>query len=155
MPSTSADCRCLCEGVVRALTRAGRGAAVACAVVTGLAGGCGGPQVNLTLTRSEGLAVAPEFVRLVFHMQDSTVEAGPFGLQSIPDESFAAVPPPVSFTVDVIGCLRNAREDCEDPTSFVGRGCAGPFSRDRDTTLDISVELLPTAEGNARCPITP
>jgi len=158
MPSTPAVCRRLCGAVVRPLTRRGPTRALACAVVVvGLGGlaGCGGPQVTLTLTRNEGLAVAPEFVRFVFHMADEDVEAGPFGITAIPAESFAAVPPPVSFSIDVIGCLKGVREECEDPTSFVGRGCAGPFSRDRDTDLAITVELLPTVEGNALCPIAP
>lgn len=123
-------------------------------VVVGTAG-CGPPPVTLKLTRAEGLA-APEFLRFVFHIEGGdTIEQGPFSIGSIETERFAEVPPFVSFSVDVIGCLRGVREECEDPTSFVGRGCAGPFSRERDTELLIEVELLPTAEGNVACPISP
>lgn len=123
-------------------------------VVVGAAG-CGPPPVTLKLTRAEGLA-APEFLRFVFHLEGGdTIEQGPFSRGALDAERFAEVPPLISFSVDVIGCLRGVREECEDPTSFVGRGCAGPFSRERDTELLIEVELLPTAEGNAVCPISP
>jgi hypothetical protein len=123
-------------------------------IVIGTAG-CGAPPVTLKLTRTPGLA-APDFLRFVFHLEGGeTIEQGPFSRNSIEAERFAEVPPLVSFSVDVIGCLRGVREECEDPTSFVGRGCAGPFSRERDTELLIEVQLLPTAEGNAACPISP
>ena len=84
-----------------------------------------------------------------------TIEAGVFNVEAIPDESFAAVPPRTSFSVDVAGCLELDPKACEDEAGFVGRGCAGPFSRERDTELAITVELLPTAEGNAVCPVAP
>lgn len=117
--------------------------------------GCEPPPVTLKLTLADGLA-APDFVRFVFHLEEGDpLEHGPFSRASLPSERFAEVPPFVSFSVDVIGCLRGVREECEDPTSFVGRGCAGPFSRERDTELRIEVELLPTADGNAACPISP
>lgn len=123
-------------------------------VVVGAAG-CGPPPVTLKLTRAEGFS-APQFLRFVFHIEGGeTIEQGPFSIGSIETERFAEVPPLKSFSVDVIGCLRGVREECEDPTSFVGRGCAGPFSRERDTELLIEVQLLPNAEGNAACPISP
>jgi hypothetical protein len=117
--------------------------------------GCEPPPVTLKLTLADGL-IAPDFVRFVFHLEGGdAIEQGPFSRASLPSERFVEVPPFVSFSVDVIGCLRGVREECEDPTSFVGRGCAGPFSRERDTELLIEVELLPTADGNAACPISP
>ena len=114
------------------------------------------PQVTIAVTRNEALTVAPSFLRFSFPVKDSdTIEAGVFNVEAIPDEAFAAVPPRVSFSVDVAGCLELDPKACEDEAGFVGRGCAGPFSRERDTELAITVELLPTAEGNAACPVAP
>ncbi len=128
-------------------------ALVAC--VVGSIVGCGGAQVEIALSKSDALAIAPEFVRFVFLHRGDDIEAGPFGVRAITAESFAAIPPNTPFSVDVIGCLSNVRDACEEPDSFVGRGCAGPFTRQREQALQIDVELLPTAEGNALCPIAP
>jgi hypothetical protein len=132
-------------------------AAIAVVVVVAAGvGGCSPPAVTITLKPAENLVAPPEFVRFAFPVKDADVEeAGPFGLQNIPDEAFAAVPPGVSFSVDVIGCLSNDRAECEDPGSFVARGCDGPFSRQRDTELAIEIVLLPAVEGNAVCPVAP
>jgi hypothetical protein len=117
--------------------------------------GCEPAPVTLRLTLAEGLG-PPSFVRFVFALDDGTViEEGPIAREALSTERFVEIPPRVSFSIDVIGCLRGEREACEDPLSFVGRGCAGPFSRERDTTLDIEIELLPTTEGNAACPLAP
>lgn len=117
--------------------------------------GCEPAPVTLRLTLAEGLG-PPSFVRFVFALEDGTViEEGPIPREGLATERFVEIPPRVSFSIDVIGCLRGEREACEDPLSFVGRGCAGPFSRERDTPLDIEIELLPTVEGNAACPIAP
>lgn len=114
------------------------------------------PQVTIAVTRNEALTVAPSFLRFSFPVKDDdTIEAGVFNVQAIPDEAFAAIPPRTSFSVDVAGCLEIDPAACEDEAGFVGRGCAGPFSRERDTEFTITVELLPTAEGNAACPIAP
>lgn len=143
MASTSAACS----------KRLGPGLVV---VVAGVVGCASEPQVTIAVTRSEALAVAPSFLRFSFPVKDGdTIEAGVFNVQAIPDEAFAAVPPRASFSVDVAGCLELDPKACEDEAGFVGRGCAGPFSRERDTELAITVELLPTAEGNAACPIDP
>ena len=129
--------------------------AIAVVVVTALAG-CGGPQVIIELSASPDLLALPDFVRFAFPTAEGdTEEAGPFGLTSVPAEAFAANPPGVSFSVDVIGCLSNDRAECEDPGSFVARGCDGPFSRAREDTLEISIELLPAVDGNAACPVSP
>jgi hypothetical protein len=128
---------------------------VAAGLLALLSVGCEPAPVTLRLTLAEGLG-PPAFVRFVFALEDgSVIEEGPVARGSLETERFAAIPPGVSFSIDVIGCLRGEREACDDPTSFVGRGCAGPFSRERDTTLDIEIELLPTADGNAACPIAP
>lgn len=128
----------------------------ACLPLLLLSVGCGEPPVTLRLRRDPALLVSPQFVRLVFAVQDGEpIEQGPFSLAVLAGERFAGIPPGVSFSVDVIGCLRGVREECEDPISFVGRGCAGPFSRERDTELLVDVVLLPTEQGNAACPIAP
>ncbi len=112
--------------------------------------------VSIVLTRDESLTVAPEFVRFVFPLkEDADVEDGPYAIDNVPDGAFVAVPPRISFSVDVIGCLENNIATCQEPLDFVGRGCAGPFSRERDTALEIEVVMQSTAEGNARCPVDP
>jgi hypothetical protein len=131
---------------------------LACALVVVVGGGvgCAEPQVSLRLTKDPDLAIAPEFIRFVFPIEGrDALEEGPFSKAAIDAERFAAIPPGLSFSVDVIGCLQGDRASCEEETSFVGRGCAGPFSRERDTELVIDVVLLPTAEGNEACPIPP
>lgn len=142
--------------VVSEVVRRGASVVVGVLGVVLGAGGCAEPQVSLRLTKSDALAIAPEFIRFVFPVEgQDPIEEGPFSQNGIGGERFAAIPPGVSFSVDVIGCLQGDRPSCEEETSFVGRGCAGPFSRERDTELIIDVVLLPTAEGNAQCPIPP
>ena len=132
------------------------GALVVVASVASLGAGCADPQVSLRLTKDPDLALAPEFIRFVFAIEgQDPIEEGPFSKNAIAGERFAAIPPGLSFSVDAIGCLQGDRASCEDETSFVGRGCAGPFSRERETELVIDVVLLPTIEGNENCPIPP
>ena len=133
-----------------------------CSPVLGLSAllavvGCGEPPVTLRLTRDPAILVAPPFVRFAFPVegQEAPIEQGPFSAAALDSVRFVEIPPNLSFSVDVIGCARGAREECEDPLSFVARGCAGPFSRTRDTELLIDVVLLPTDQGNAACPIAP
>ena len=151
-----------CAGGLRLHTRVVAGdllrrAHCALLVVAAAVGGCGNDtQVSIVLTRDESLAVAPLFVRFVFEVKDDeAVEDGPFAVDSVPDNAFVGVPPRASFAVDVIGCTQNDRETCEEPADFVGRGCAGPFSRERDTELVIDVVMFSTALGNERCPVEP
>ncbi|HEY1100591.1 MAG TPA: hypothetical protein VGF99_16740 [Myxococcota bacterium] len=118
---------------------------------------CGGdPQVQLVLKSDDTLAFAPEFFRFVFPLEEGDpVEAGPFTTTSLPRNAFVAVPPLLSFSVDAIGCTSIVREECEEPGSFIARGCAGPFSRERDTELVIEVTMSSAVDGNARCPVAP
>ena len=136
--------------------RVGSALATAC-VAAGLASSCASePQVTIVVTRGADFAITPEFLRFVFLLEaGDPIEAGPFPIAAVPRNAFVEVPPLVSFSVDVIGCTSNLREECEEDGDFVGRGCAGPFSRERDTELEIEVELLNTADGNARCPVQP
>lgn len=144
------------SGTTRTGSLKRQGVVVAAAGLLALLGAsCEPAPVTLRLTLAEGLG-PPAFVRFVFALDDgSVIEEGPVARGALETERFVAIPPGVSFSIDVIGCLRGEREACDDPTSFVGRGCAGPFSRERDTTLTIEVEMLPTADGNAACPIAP
>ena len=134
-----------------------RRARCALVVVAAACAGCANDtQVSIVLTRDESLAVAPLFVRFVFDVKDGeAIEEGPFSIDSVPRNSFVGVPPRESFAVDAIGCIGNDRESCEEPADFVGRGCAGPFSRERETELVIDVVMFSTALGNARCPVDP
>jgi len=131
--------------------------ALVAAVALLVLAGCEGPQVTIALSKSPDLLVAPNFVRFAFFLEDEEepLEAGPFGAGAIPASNFAAIPPGVSFSVDVIGCASIERDACEDETSFVGRGCEGPFTLQRGEQQTIDVELQPNAVGNAACPIDP
>jgi hypothetical protein len=141
MPSTSVACSVRAAAILIALVGAGCGSE---------------PQVTIAITRSDALDVAPDFLRFSFPVKGGdTIEAGVFNVDAIPDEAFAAIPPGTSFSVDLAGCLSLDPAACQEPTEFVARGCAGPFSRRREDQLAIAVELLPTSEGNARCPVAP
>ena len=68
--------------------------------------GCEPAPVTLRLTLAEGLG-PPSFVRFVFALDDGTViEDGPIAREALATERFVEIPPRVSFTIDVIGCLR-------------------------------------------------
>jgi hypothetical protein len=115
---------------------------------------CGGPAVTLRLVAGEGLAVPPEFLRLVFRpAEGEAIETDVFTSLALPDNAFAAIPPGVVFSVDVIGCKTNVAEDCVDEDSFVARGCAGNLVRGRDEPLEVEVPVHSAVVGNPLCPI--
>lgn len=133
-----------CERVVRALLAS-----------LALAGGAAcQPQLTLSLVRADDLAATPPYVKLLIRQLDEPQadQFGPFAVRAFPDEQLAAVPPGSPFFVDVIGCQTGEGAECEDPSSFVARGCTAVITLERDSAEVVEVQVHGAAEGDALCP---
>lgn len=112
------------------------------------------PQLTLTLVRADDLAATPPYVKLLIRQLDEPQadQFGPFAVRAFPDEQLAPVPPGSPFYIDVIGCQTGEAAECEDPSSFVARGCTAVISLERDSAEVVEVQVHGAAEGDALCP---
>lgn len=138
-PSTPRACRSVGAVAVGALLALG----VACQ-----------PQLTLVLVRADDLAATPPFVKLLIRQLDEQQadQFGPFSVRAFPDEQLAPVPPGSPFYIDVIGCQTGRAEECEDPASFVARGCSDILTLERDSSERVEILVHSAAEGAALCP---
>ncbi len=118
-----------------------------------LAAGCQ-PQLTLVLVRASDLNATPPFVKLLIRQLDEQQPDvfGPFDVRTVPDEQLAPVPPESRFYIDVIGCQTDAAEECQATTSFVARGCTDVMTLERDSVVEVEVQMHSAAEGATICP---
>ncbi|MBI1949549.1 MAG: hypothetical protein HYS27_27935 [Deltaproteobacteria bacterium] len=134
----------------------GRAVALVCMVAALGAGACQ-PQLTLVLVRADDLAATPPYVKLLIReIAETQADVfGPFEVHSFPDEQLAPVPPGSPFYVDVIGCQTGAAAECEQATSYVARGCSGVITLERDSAVELEIQVHSAAEGATICPPDP
>lgn len=112
------------------------------------------PQLTLVLVRASDLNATPPFVKLLIRQLDEQQPDvfGPFDVRTFPDEQLAPVPPESAFYIDVIGCQTDAAEECQETTSFVARGCTDIMTLQRDSVVEVEVQMHSAAEGATICP---
>ena len=110
--------------------------------------------MSIRLVAADDLVVPPEFIRMVFRPAGAeAIETEIASAAALPTNDFAAVPPAVVFSIDVIGCKTSVVDECVGEDTFVARGCVGNLVRGRNDALDVEVPVHGAVVGNPLCPI--